>query len=64
MGGGDVVSQAVGLGLVEELRIHLAPVLLGSGTPLFSGGEARQLIQKSVQVSPLSTHLIYGLGAS
>jgi riboflavin biosynthesis pyrimidine reductase len=50
--------------LVEELRIHLAPVLLGSGTPLFSGGEARQLIQKSVQVSPLSTHLIYGLGAS
>ena len=38
MGGGDVVRQAVELGLADELRIHLAPLILGSGTPLFAGG--------------------------
>jgi dihydrofolate reductase len=61
MGGGDVVRQSVGLGLVDELRIHLVPIILGAGTPLFDDGETRQLIQHSVQVSPLATHLAYRL---
>jgi dihydrofolate reductase len=61
MGGGDVVRQSVELGVVDELRIHLAPVLLGSGTPLFEGAIARPLVQRSVRVSPSATHLTYGL---
>ncbi len=61
MGGGDVVRQCVDGGLVDELRIHLAPVVLGSGTPLFAGGKPRQLVQRSVQVSAGVTHLTYGL---
>jgi dihydrofolate reductase len=61
MGGGDVVRQSVSVGLVDELRIHLVPIILGAGTPLFDDGETRQLIQHSVQVSPLATHLAYRL---
>jgi dihydrofolate reductase len=61
MGGGDVVRQCVDGGLADELRIHLAPVLLGSGTPLFDGAVHRQLVQKSVRSASTATHLTYGL---
>lgn len=61
MGGGDVVGQSVRLGLVEELRIHLAPIVLGAGTSLFTAAEPRQLVQRSVRTSPTATHLTYGL---
>ncbi len=59
MGGGDVVRQSVSLELIDELRIHLAPNVLGAGTPLFGDGQTRQLVQHSVQVSSLATHLTY-----
>ncbi|MCU1374746.1 MAG: hypothetical protein JWO68_2032 [Actinomycetia bacterium] len=61
MGGGDVVRQAVVGGLVDELRIHLAAILLGSGTPLFADDEPLELAQRSVVVSPVATHLTYGV---
>lgn len=63
MGGGDVVRQCVDGGLVDELRIHLAPIVLGAGTTLFAGSPPRQLVQRSVRVSSMATHLIYGLDA-
>ncbi|HYU39481.1 MAG TPA: dihydrofolate reductase family protein [Acidimicrobiia bacterium] len=63
MGGADVVRQSVEEGLVDELWIHLAPVLLGAGTPLFKGGVSRSLVQRSVRVSPYATHLTYSLNA-
>lgn len=59
MGGADVVRQAVRQGLADELRIHLAPVLLGSGTRLFGDGELQELIQERVQVSSAATHVTY-----
>jgi dihydrofolate reductase len=61
MGGGDLVRQTVDQGLAEMLRIHLAPVLLGSGTPLFTGGSPCMLEQVAVTVSPHATHLTYRL---
>jgi dihydrofolate reductase len=61
MGGADVVRQCVDQALVDELRIHLAPVVLGAGTPLFAGSQRRELVQRSVRISPAATHLIYGL---
>ena len=64
MGGADVVRQCVDEGFANELRIHLAPIILGAGTPLFTGSRRRQLIQRSVRVSPTSTHLTYSLGSS
>ena len=59
MGGGSVVSQCVVRGLVDELRIHLAPIVLGGGTPLFSGNERCELVQRSVRASSTATHLTY-----
>ncbi len=34
-GGADIVQQALAANLVDELHIHIAPVLLGQGTRLF-----------------------------
>jgi dihydrofolate reductase len=36
MGGASVIQQALNAGLVDQLRLHVAPVLLGDGTPLFA----------------------------
>src|SRR6185503_12100873 len=37
MGGADVIRQALELGLVNELTIIVAPVILGAGKRLFEG---------------------------
>jgi dihydrofolate reductase len=63
MGGGDVIRQCVDAGLADELVIHLAPLLLGSGTPLLVGCDRRRLVQRDVRVSPSATHLTYALQA-
>lgn len=59
MGGGDVVGQAVEQGLVDELHLHLAPMLLGGGTPLFRRGNQHMFRQRDVQPSVNAVHLIY-----
>ena len=59
MGGGALVGSAVAAGLVDTLRLHLAPVLLGSGTPLFTGGAPRTVVQRTVIATSMATHLIY-----
>lgn len=59
MGGADVIRQCVEQGLADQLRIHLAPVLLGGGTPLFAPGAWRQLVQRQVVHSPHATHITY-----
>jgi dihydrofolate reductase len=62
MGGGDVVCQCVDQGLADELRLHLAPIILGAGTPLFTGIRRRPLVQRAVRVSRAATHLTYEIG--
>lgn len=59
MGGGDVIAQCVSGRLLDELRIHLSPVVLGGGTPLFRQGEQCQLVQQSARPSSTATHLTY-----
>lgn len=34
-GGPDVARQCLALGLVDEVQLHVVPVLLGGGLPLF-----------------------------
>jgi dihydrofolate reductase len=57
MGGGDVIRQCVDTGLADELIIHLAPIVLGAGTPLLVDCQRRQLVQRDVRTSPSATHL-------
>jgi dihydrofolate reductase len=64
MGGAEVVRQAVRQRLVGRLRLHIAPVLLGSGTRLFDGGPPQELIQERVQASTHATHVTYRVAAS
>ncbi|MGY1802717.1 dihydrofolate reductase family protein [Blastococcus sp. SYSU D00922] len=59
MGGGATVGSAVAAGLVDVLSLHLAPVVLGAGTPLFTGGAARTLVQRDATVTSTATHLTY-----
>jgi dihydrofolate reductase len=61
MGGGETVRRAVEAGVVDELRLHVAPVLLGGGTPLFAGGSPRVLRQIHVRVSGHAVHATYRL---
>lgn len=58
-GGADVIRQYLAAGLVDELGIHLAPVLLGGGKRLFHDGDPGRfgLERTSVIESPYATHL-------
>ena len=59
MGGGDVIGQAIEQGLVDELHLHLAPLLLGGGTPLFRAGTRQRYRQAEVRASSNAVHLTF-----
>ncbi|MDT0267355.1 dihydrofolate reductase family protein [Streptomyces sp. DSM 44915] len=62
MGGGATIRSAFDAGLVDRLTLHLAPVVLGGGTPLFHGAAPRGLVRRSVTVTSTVTHLTYDVG--
>jgi dihydrofolate reductase len=59
MGGAEVGQQFIRARLIDEISIHLVPVLLGSGTEMFErlGGEQVQLETVGVIETPEATHL-------
>jgi dihydrofolate reductase len=59
MGGPTVAQEAVRAGLVDEIALHVVPVLLGAGSRLFEhlGPEAIELERIEVVASPQATHL-------
>lgn len=59
MGGANVIDQALAARLVDELRIHLSPLVLGAGTRLFDLAGPTTLVQREVTESPRATHLTY-----
>lgn len=61
-GGANVVNQCLGAGLLDEIRIHLVPVLLGDGIRLFDrvGRERIGLESTRVIESPEGvTHMTF-----
>jgi dihydrofolate reductase len=60
-GSATVAQQCLRAGLLDELRIHVAPVLLGAGTRLFDGlGSALVKLQRTrVLQSSFVTHFVY-----
>ncbi len=56
--GATVMQQALPLGLVDEIRLHVIPVLLGGGTPLFDGLDSAITLDRTrVLVTPAATHI-------
>jgi dihydrofolate reductase len=59
MGGGATIASALDAGLVDVLSLHLAPVVLGGGTPLLAGLGPRSVVQREVRATTNATHLTY-----
>ena len=60
-GGGKIVQQYVAARLLDELELHVVPVLLGDGARIFGNVADVQLEQVRVVEAPGVTHLKYRL---
>jgi dihydrofolate reductase len=58
-GGGSAVQQCLAAGVLDELSLHIAPILLGSGVRLFDGVAPRSLDIADVMHGRLATHVRY-----
>ena len=62
MGGAQIIRQALAAGLVDELTIVTAPVLLGAGKRLFEGfSMSVELEHLGVRQSPFATFIDYSV---
>ena len=62
MGGADVIRQALEAGLVDELTIIIAPVVLGGGKRLFDGfSRSLELEHLGVRQSQYATFIDYAV---
>jgi dihydrofolate reductase len=59
--GADVGRQLMNAGLIDEISVHLVPVVFGSGTPLFGAGVDQHVTLEFVGASQSehATHLRY-----
>jgi dihydrofolate reductase len=61
-GGADVANQYLAAGLVDEMTLNVAPVLLGGGERLFEGvGADLSLEQTRVVHGPKAVHVFYAV---
>jgi dihydrofolate reductase len=58
-GGASTVNQYLAAGLLDELYLHVAPVVLGGGERLFVGAGDPKLEPVEVVASPAATHVRY-----
>ncbi|HJY61467.1 MAG TPA: dihydrofolate reductase family protein [Streptosporangiaceae bacterium] len=67
-GGGTLLRQVLAAGLLDELDLHVAPVLLGDGMRLFDASlgldtrESIELTPDRVIQTPAVTHIRYSVG--
>lgn len=66
-GGGELVRQMLAAGLIEQLELHIAPVLLGDGQRLFDpslglgADDGIELVPTRVVEAPEVTHIRYSV---
>jgi dihydrofolate reductase len=62
-GGANIIQEYLKAGLLEEMQIHVIPVLFGSGTRLFEdlGGRRIELKRTSTIDTPGATHLRFSV---
>ena len=59
-GGADIINQYLAAGLVDEIELHVVPMVLGGGARLFEGvGSGLMLEQIRAIKAPGVTHLKY-----
>jgi dihydrofolate reductase len=58
-GGAATVNQYLRAGHIDELRVHIAPLLLGAGERLFDGLPAQHLEIVGGRTTSLVTHVTY-----
>ena len=58
-GGATTINQYLAAGLIDELRLHIAPFTLGAGTRLFDGVPSMKLEQVKSRAASLVTHVTY-----
>src|SRR5215208_7608640 len=60
-GGAQIINQYLAAGLLDELELHIVPVLLGGGARLFDnlGGAEIKLEQVRAVEAPGVTHVKY-----
>jgi len=63
MGGATTINQYLAAGLVDELRLHIVPLVLGAGTRLFEGVAPLKLEQVTSRAASLVTHVTYRVPA-
>jgi dihydrofolate reductase len=61
MGGGEIGGSALREGVIDRLHLHVAPLVLGAGTPLFHGGPrvSLRLDESMTVVTRNAAHLYY-----
>lgn len=59
VGGANIARQYLNAGLLDELEIHIVPILLGGGVSLFEGTEQLTLEPTRTVESPDVTHVRY-----
>ena len=56
--GATIMQQALPLGLVDRIRVHVIPVLLGAGTPLFGTLDSSIALERTQALAtPAATHI-------
>ena len=56
--GATVMQQALPLGLVDEIIVHVVPILLGGGTPLFDSLDSAITLERTDAIAtPGAAHL-------
>ena len=58
-GGPGTLNQYLAAGLVDELRLHVVPIVAGRGERLFVGVGDLELKPVSSRTTPHVTHLVY-----
>ncbi len=62
-GGANIIQEYLKAGLLDEMQIHVVPVLFGDGTRLFEqlGGRRIELTRTSTIDTPGATHLRFSV---
>ena len=62
-GGATTINQFLAAGLIDELRVHIAPLTFGAGTRLFERVPPLKLEQVKSRAASLVTHVTYRVQA-